>query len=829
MMDVNVEESTIEIKDKMMDVNVEESTVEIEPWVDYLELEIGPILKYMQYPSFDSDEENVGDESTDDLLGTCLCSRTDKLRADSADKLLEKVVCDDDSDENTVDVSTDDILEEDKEKLDIGTQTDEELRANALIEKVVCGDDLDENTGTVSADNISEEELIKQSYSDENISIDHTVDHLEEDVDVNADDDNIHAIVGTCIDKNIRDKSNDDISEKYEKIDSNGKHCILDIDYNNDDDFTGTYVLDEKKLDDLYEDNQMHTGSCRDAVVEIVNAERNVGTLQDINIKRNKKAENIDVDGENDLENEKTHVILEHEYQLDMASEIVEKTKAEDETYDNGNMYLEPDTHVYAPELETRDKFIPETELYAEIHAEDTEESIDEKKMTGKKEFENPLIDSQDRSTSSLDSEVSKDARDTLYHRELDRDSIVDDTEIHSWREELKIREGFGGKIPAKEDGDEINTSISDEDNNTSEPSETGYSEASTKYASDDHSESMEDTNDRKITTSLADAYKSDSVLSHNVSQRETLSRERNNVTSKKQKDLYLDQSGYTGNVREEFRQKKNDRETSRQDSTKESYKERYIENGKGILHRSQIERNMTEETYSGRRVVTPQRKIMSLNAQDTYYVERKSDTIEKAESTHYNMPKRRNILKTADNTRYTQGKQLSFDRDTRFDKYDNEYGTQRTVNDRGTHRSIDEKYYRQKESVRRNGHKPELQGKRQIENRNNYRTQKHHQSAEMTVKDDRQTKYIDTKQHEKPYAHMAGRFNYTNWPLRSQDALANRQQKNVRISRKTDWKTGEAGWFIGMPDKILLANLFLQPIIVFATLMRKRICKNKL
>ena len=40
----------------------EEVTVEIEPWEDYLELEVGPILKYMQYPSFESDDETFEDE-----------------------------------------------------------------------------------------------------------------------------------------------------------------------------------------------------------------------------------------------------------------------------------------------------------------------------------------------------------------------------------------------------------------------------------------------------------------------------------------------------------------------------------------------------------------------------------------------------------------------------------------------------------------------------------------------------------------------------------------------------------------------------------------------
>ena len=34
---------------------MEESTVEIEPWEDYLTLEVGPVLKCMQYPSFDED------------------------------------------------------------------------------------------------------------------------------------------------------------------------------------------------------------------------------------------------------------------------------------------------------------------------------------------------------------------------------------------------------------------------------------------------------------------------------------------------------------------------------------------------------------------------------------------------------------------------------------------------------------------------------------------------------------------------------------------------------------------------------------------------------
>ena len=796
-----------------MDVNVEESTVEIEPWVDYLELEIGPVLKYMQYPSFDSDEENVEDKLTDDLLDSC--SHTDKeLGGDSADNLLEKVVSDDDSDENTVDVSTDDILEEDKEKLDIGTQTDEELRADYLIEKVVYTDDLGENTGTAYTDNIYIEELDtgKHSYVDENISIDNYVGHLEKDINASTDDDILDANVGTDIDENIRDEANDvDNLEEYDKVDKNSKHGSLDLD-NNDDDFTGTDLLREN-LDDFYENNQMHRGSYRD-VIEAVKAEENVlDAIQGLNTETIRKAEKLDIGGENEIENGNPYVILEQQHKQDMASNMIEKTKAEHEIYDKDNVNLEPDTHVYAPE--TRDSFTPETELYAEKQGGSFEESFDEKKLTGKKEFENAKVDSQDRSTSSFDSEVSEDARDTLYHRDLNRDRVVNDAEILSDRDELKIKEGFSEKLLVKEGDDEINKSVSDEDNDTSGPSEAGYSEASTKYASDDHSESTEDANDRKITATPDDTYKSDLVLSHNVSQRKSISRERNNVTSKKQKDLYLDQSGHIRNDREEFRQMKNDdREKFRQDRIKDTYKERYADSGK-IIQQSQIEKNKTEETFSGRSIVTPQKKIMSLNEQDADYVERKSDSTKKAESINNNMPKRRNILKTAENTRYTQGKQLSFDRDTRFDKFGYDYELQRSVNDRGTHRSIDEKYYIPNESVRRDGTKPEFQGKRQIENRDNYRTQKHPQSAEMTVRDDRQTKHIGTKQNEKPHAHMAGRFNYTNRPLRSQDALANRQQKNVRISRRTDGKTGEAGWFISMPDKILLANLFLQAIIV--------------
>ena len=39
---------------------MEESTVEIEPWEDYLTLEVGPVLKCMQYPSFDEDLSEGG-------------------------------------------------------------------------------------------------------------------------------------------------------------------------------------------------------------------------------------------------------------------------------------------------------------------------------------------------------------------------------------------------------------------------------------------------------------------------------------------------------------------------------------------------------------------------------------------------------------------------------------------------------------------------------------------------------------------------------------------------------------------------------------------------
>ena len=54
--------------DESTGMMMEESTVEIEPWEDYLTLEVGPVLKCMQYPSFDEDlsEGEVDQIQTED-------------------------------------------------------------------------------------------------------------------------------------------------------------------------------------------------------------------------------------------------------------------------------------------------------------------------------------------------------------------------------------------------------------------------------------------------------------------------------------------------------------------------------------------------------------------------------------------------------------------------------------------------------------------------------------------------------------------------------------------------------------------------------------------
>ena len=86
-----MEESTIE------ESTIKESTMEIELWEDYLTLEIGPVLKYMQYPSFD--DEDQGPEvcevsvhsETDGEQSTEWCCETDPNhdKYDSTDEEVE--------------------------------------------------------------------------------------------------------------------------------------------------------------------------------------------------------------------------------------------------------------------------------------------------------------------------------------------------------------------------------------------------------------------------------------------------------------------------------------------------------------------------------------------------------------------------------------------------------------------------------------------------------------------------------------------------------------------------------------------------------------------
>ena len=740
-------------KDKMMDINVEESTVEIEPLVDYLELEVGPILKYMQYPSFDSDDENIADESTDDLLEGELGTHSD--------------------DENLVDESTDNFIEE---EVDTCTYNGEQLRLDST-------DDL--------------------------VDKDMNVEDMHGHFDLDAYDD-------TGVDENIQDNSNDDHLEEYVNVDDDDKHGDLDLD---DDNGTDTNVLDENR-DNLYVDNHVHTGSYTGVVVETDKSEENVKvTFQDLNTEpSNRKVESLDNGNENEIEDEIHDSILEQELQLDIANKILNETKTKCETEDldqTDNVSLEPDSHDPKLEGDSFDK-VSETELVAEKLKGEYVGSFKRKNSVSKKEYDDALLDSQDRSLASFDSDLNEDAGDILYHRVFNKDGGFDDTEIFSGREELKmVEKNVGRQFYAKDGEGEIKESILDEDGDTSEPSETGYSEASTKTASDDPSESIEDTNDRKITVTVDDAYKSDSVFLHDASLKEAIKGGRNNVTGKKQKDLYLDQSRHVRNDRkeqfrhvkndkeEQFRHMKNDRETFRQDRTKESYRERYTDDNEAI-QRTQIEKSKVEDPFAGHRLVTLRNQIKSSDKQDAAYYVRKGDSIDLAESARYSMHKRKNIIKTPNKIRNSREKQLSFDTDTKFD---NDYEGKITQYDKSSHRSVDKKYYRPKESMQRYDTQPEFQGKRQIETKEYHRTEEHNKStnvkslpANITEWDDREIKYSGTRLYEKPYAHVAGRFNYSNRPPRSQDALANRQHRNVRISRIPGQKKGEADCYIIRP-----------------------------
>ena len=729
-----------------MDINVEESTVEIEPWVDYMELEVGPILKYMQYPSFDSDDENIQEESTDDFFEGELGTH---------------------SDENLVNESTDNFI---KEELDTYTYNGEQLRPD-------------------STDYLVEKDM--------------NVEDMHGHFDLDAYDD-------TGVDENIQHSSNNDHLEEYVNVDD--QHGDLDLD---DDYGTDTNMLDEK-LDNFYEDNQ--TDSSTGVVIEKLENEENVkDAFQDINTEPlNRKAETLDNSNENEIEDEKYDVILEQKLQLDTASEISDETKikyATDDLDQTDNVSLEPDSND--PELEGEGfDILPETEVTAKKLKGKDVDSLDRKNSASKKEWDNALLDSQDRSSASFDSELNENAGDKLYHR---ADGDFDVTEIFSGREELEmVEEKVGRQFCAKDGEGEIKGSILDEDDDTSEPSETGYSEASTKTASEDRSESIEDTNGRKITVTVDDANKSDSVFLHDASHKKAMTGERNNVAGKKQKDLYLDQSRHVRNDREEqfrhvkndkeeqFRHMKNDRETFRQDRTKESYRERYTDDNEAIQQRTQIEKSKVEDPFAGHRPVTMRNQIKSSDKQDAAYYVRKGESIDLAESARYSMYKRKNIIKTPEKIRNSREKQLSFDTDTKFE---NEYNGQINRYDKSSHQSVDKKYYIPKESMQRYDMQPDIQGKRQIENKEHYRTKEHYQPtkvkslpANITELDNGEIKYSDTRSYEKPYAHVAGRFNYSNRPPRSQDALANRQHKNVRISRIPGQKKGEADCYIIRP-----------------------------
>ena len=82
--------------DESSGMMMEESTVEIEPWEDYLTLEVGPVLKCMQYPSFDEDlsEGGVDQITTEDEDERCSQTNT-SYKGDSSSNELDFDIEDD--------------------------------------------------------------------------------------------------------------------------------------------------------------------------------------------------------------------------------------------------------------------------------------------------------------------------------------------------------------------------------------------------------------------------------------------------------------------------------------------------------------------------------------------------------------------------------------------------------------------------------------------------------------------------------------------------------------------------------------------------------------
>ena len=722
-----------------------ESKIEIEPWVDYLELEVGPILKYMRYPSFDTDDENLGDESTDDLLEGELDNNDGNIKDEFTDYLLEGEL--DNDDENIKDKSTHDLFE----------------------------GELDNN--------------------DENIKDESTDDLLEGELD----NDN----------ENIKDESTDDLLEGNVNTYDDYKHGNLGSEANNG---TDNDVLDEK-LDNLNIDNQVDTGSSvvtkkhRSEDVEkafdesfsepigreVKNKQKDTKIHFDTDFEENKLTSTVYIDG---IEDEKHESIpADQALQLDATNEILEETQTNFDPADlerqTDIMKLNPDSPTENVELKGESNTMAsETQLVTEkLEEKYVKENLDTCSMDLASEIErdSDLFDSQSRHDTPLDDE---DAANKFYHSEFSNDEFLDDRENSKAEVEFKmVREHVERQSNENDIGEQMKESVLDVDDDTSEPSEMEISETSTKYASDDHSEPIEEAikeDGEKLKYDFDDAYYSDSNFLHENNHKQEVKAGRNTITSKKQKDLYLEQS----------RHAKNDREMLRQDKTKDAYKNR-CRDDIAEFQSTRVEKDMVKEPLVGNISSTVQNKTNPLNMQESVaYVERKGDSTERAERAQFTNHKRKNIMKTMEKSQYGREKQLSFDSDTKFDS---DYERQTSWYDKSYQRSSDKKYYRPKESSSKDKLQPENQDRRQFENTEYYRTKKHFQPAklksipaDLAVWDDRETEYNHTKLYEKPYVHMAGRFNYTNRLPMSQDALANSQHRKAKISRMAKQKKGE-------------------------------------